>query len=37
MEIERKSKDIAIYDSAINEIEKNFGNFLYSSEMFDTN
>jgi hypothetical protein len=32
--IETKSKEMRTYDSAIEEIEKNYGDFLFSAEFF---
>ena len=30
-----KKKELIVYDNAIEEIEKNYGNFLYSPEIFN--
>jgi hypothetical protein len=35
--IENKKKEMALYDTAIAEIEQNFGNILFSANVFDDN
>jgi hypothetical protein len=32
--IEANSKELVTYDNAIEEIEKNYGNFLFSADFF---
>jgi hypothetical protein len=32
--MDHKKKELVVFDSAIEEIEKNYGEFLYSPEIF---
>ena len=32
--VEMKKNEMAIFDNAIEEVEKNFGNFLYTADFY---